>query len=160
MSLTRKFISFLTCIALLLASLACSINLSIDTGRQDRPTEMVGNLHATFIGQDGGSYAGRLCSSGTINDNIHIHLSGLREGIEPVSFRVDDHAKGGVWASPCDPVSNWFLYVDQASNDTADIYFKPFRDAPDGTEYKITVIYSNGETDITLVRGSQVKQKE
>jgi hypothetical protein len=156
---TRKFFYFLPC-ALLLASLACSVNLSIDTTGKKHPTETLGKLHAEFIGQDGGRYAGRLCSSGTTDDNIHIHLSGLRADIKPVSFRVDDYAKGGVWASPCDPVSNWFLYVSQASNGTADIYFKPFRDAPAGTEYKITVGYSSGETETVLVRGLQVTQKE
>jgi hypothetical protein len=156
----RKLIGFLLCIALLLASQACSINVSIDPTGEEYPTDAVGKLHATFIGQDGGSYAGRLCSSGTANDNIHIRLSGLRTNIKPISFRVDDYAKGGVWSTPCDPVSNWFLYVNQASSGTADLYFKPFRDAPAGTEYKLTVVYSNGETETTLVRGSQVKQKE
>ena len=156
----RTLIGFLLCIAWLLASQACSINVSIDPTGEEHPTDTVGKLRATFIGQDGGSYAGRLCSSGMTNDNIHIRLSGLRTNIKPISFRVDDFSKGGVWSTPCDPVSNWFLYVNQAFSGTADLYLKPFRDAPAGTEYKITVVYSNGETDITLVRGSQVKQKE
>ena len=159
MSPIRKCTGLLSCIILLLASLACSVNLSIDTTGKEHPTEGLGRLRATFIGQDGDNYAGRLCSSGTTNDNVHIRLSGLRTDIKPVSFRVDDYARGGVWASPCDPVSNWFLYVSQTPNGTADIYFKPFRDAPSGTEYKITVGYNNGETETTLVRGLQVKQK-
>jgi hypothetical protein len=157
---TRKFIGFLSCLALLLASLACSVNLSIDPTNEEHPTKAASKLRATFIGQDGSSYAGKQCSSGTINDNVHIRLSGLRTEITPVSFRVDDYAKGGVWSTPCDPVSNWFLFVNQAPDGMADLYFKPFRDAPAGTEYRITVGYSNGETQTTIVRGSQVKQKE
>jgi hypothetical protein len=114
-------------------------------------------LTATFMGQDGGGYAGRLCSSGTAFDNVHIHLDGLRTESEPISYRVEDYAGGGLWATPCDPVSNWFLSVEPAVNGETNLYFKPFRDAPSGTEYGITVVYQDGVTQIILVRGSRVK---
>jgi hypothetical protein len=112
-------------------------------------------LDATFLGQDGGNFAGQLCTTGTTNDNIHIHLTGLRTD-RPVSIRVDDPA-GGVWSTPCDPVSNWQLYFTSNVSNQADIYFKPFRDAPDGTEYTIVVQYSDGGTQTTSVIGRRVK---
>lgn len=146
----------------LLVSLACVMSFSVDTSAKSNPTETsypterAGTLNATFVGQDGGNYAGKLCSSGTENDNVHIHLSGLRKDHEPAAFRVDDYAEGGVWATPCDPVSNWFLYVKTVGHGEADIYFKPFRDAPEGTEYKITVSYNDGVTQEVIVKGSHI----
>jgi hypothetical protein len=137
--------------------LACTMSFSVDTSTKNQPTKEISTLKAVFIGQDGGNYAGKLCSSGTKSDNVHIHLSGIRVDSEPVAFRVDDYAKGGVWATPCDPVSNWFLYVKPIVNGETDIYFKPFRDAPEGTEYKITVTYDDGTTQITIVDGKRVK---
>jgi hypothetical protein len=137
--------------------LACTMSSSVDTSTKSQPTKEIETLKAVFIGQDGGNFAGKLCSSGTISDNAHIHLSGIRVDSEPVTFRVDDYAKGGVWATPCDPVSNWFLYVKPIVNGETEIYFKPFRDAPEGTEYKITVTYDDGTTQMTMVTGMHVK---
>jgi len=114
-------------------------------------------LQATFLGQDGGDYAGKLCSAGDARDNVHIHLSGLYMASEPVSFRVDDPAQGGVWANPCDPVSNWFLSVKSGDHAEADLYFKPFRAAPGGTEYKISIVYRDGTNQVISVQGSYVK---
>lgn len=146
----------LALLLLVCASLACGLSVSLDTGPKGRPTEWSGTLKAVFIGQDGGDHAGKLCSAGTKTDNIHIHLSGLRADSEPVAFRVDDAAQGGVWATPCDPVSNWFLYVKPVLNGETDLYFKPFRDAPDGTEYKISVTYGDEVTQIAFVKGRRV----
>lgn len=114
-------------------------------------------LRVSFLGQDGESYAGRQCNEGTIADNVHIHLDGLRTEIEPVSYRVEDRIAGGVWATPCDPRYNWFLYVVSSSPGRADFYFKPFRNAPEGTEYTILVEYSDGIAQIARVVGSQVE---
>lgn len=113
-------------------------------------------LQASFLGQDGASFAGIGCAAGTASDNAHIQLSGLKSDVQPVSYRLDDVAGGGVWASPCDPVSNWLLYVESTTPDTAEIYFKPFRDAPDGTIYTITVTYDDGSVQSTSVVGSQI----
>ena len=128
-----------------------------DTPIKSQPTKETATLKAEFIGQDGGNYAGKLCSSGTKSDNVHIRLSGIRTDREPVAFRVDDYAKGGVWATPCDPVSNWFLYVKPVVNGKTEVYFKPFRDAPVGTEYKVTVTYDDGTTQMTIIDGKRVK---
>jgi hypothetical protein len=116
----------------------------------------VQTLVGTFLGQDGQSYAGQGCTTGTVPDNIHIHLDGLKSGVQPISYRVDDFAGGGVWATPCDPVSNWLLYITSASPDQADLYFKPFRDAPDGTIYTILIKYDDGTSQTTTVVGTHV----
>jgi hypothetical protein len=113
-------------------------------------------LQAIFLGQDGGSYAGTGCSTGTVPDNVHIHLLGIKTDVAPTSYRVDDPAAGGVWATPCNPVSNWLLYVDGSTPGEADIYFKPFRDAPDGTIYSVTIKYADGSVQTTTIIGSQV----
>lgn len=142
---------------LIFMSLACIMSVPVDTPASSQPSGQSDTLTATFMGQDGGGYAGKLCSSATANDNVHIHLDGLRTESEPISYRVEDYVGGGLWATPCDPVSNWFLYVKPVVNNETDLYFKPFRDAPSGTEYKITVVYQDGGTQIILVRGSRVK---
>ena len=143
------------CLLLCMAS-ACTRPVAVETTGDGQPSRQSAPLTATFLGQDGGGYAGRLCSSGTSFDNVHIRLAGLRTESEPISFRVEDQAGGGVWATPCDPVSNWFLSVTPVVDNETDLYFKPFRDAPGGTEYTITVVYQDGETQIILVRGSRV----
>ena len=112
---------------------------------------------ATFLGQDGESYAGQGCTTGTVPDNVHIHLDGLKTDAQPVSYRVDDYAAGGVWATPCNPVSNWLLYVIVPHSNQADLYFKPFRDAPDGTIYTVVVQYNDGTSQTTTVVGTRIK---
>jgi hypothetical protein len=140
------------------AMLACSATITVDPDSPaPRPTVMVNSLRLTFIGQDGESHAGRLCASGTANDNVHLRLDGLRTDVEAVAFRVDEPAEGGVWATPCNPVSNWLLYVVPGVDGRSDLYFKPFRDAPDGTEYVVTVQYSDGQVQRASVIGSRVK---
>lgn len=138
-------------------SSSCVLSLSLDTSRNPSPSGSPGELQAIFLGQDGGSFAGRLCSSGTTSDNAHIHLTGLRLNSEPVAIRVEDFANGGLWANPCDPVSNWFLFVKPVVNGETDIFFKPFRDSPEGTEYKITITYNDGVTQMVIVHGSRIK---
>lgn len=120
-----------------------------------RATGTKSGLTATFLGQDGGSFAGKLCSSGTAKDNVHIRLNGLRTDAAPESVRVEE--QGGLWATPCDPVSNWFLYVSYPAAGQADLYFKPYRDAPDGTRYSITVRYNDGTSKTISVKGLHVK---
>ncbi len=142
---------------ILFVALGCSATVSLDPGSAARPTLVVNRLSATFLGQDGGSYAGRLCSTGTSADNVHIHLTGLRTEAEAVGYRVDDFAAGGVWAMPCDPISNWQLHVVSQSAAEVDVYFKPFRDAPAGTEYTLTVRYSDGQTQKVSVSGTRVR---
>jgi hypothetical protein len=114
-------------------------------------------LHGTFLGQDGQSYAGQGCAAGTVPDNIHIRLDGLKTDVPATSYRVDDSAGGGVWATPCNPVSHWLLYVISAAPGQADLYFKPFRVAPDGTPYTITIQYSDGTSQSIVVIGTQVQ---
>lgn len=114
-------------------------------------------LRGTFLEQDGKSYAGQGCTTGTVPDNIHIRLDGLKTDVQATSYRVEDTAGGGLWATPCDPVSNWLLYVISASPGQADLYFKPFRVAPDGTIYTVTVQYSDGTSQSVAVVGTQVQ---
>ena len=145
------------CLILLMGfALGCSFTVSLDPDPTAQPVVVVNRLHATFLGQDGGSYAGRLCSTGAAADNVHIRLAGLRTDAEVMSYRVDDFAAGGVWATPCDPVSNWLLHVVPRSEAEVDLYFKPFRDAPANTEYTLTVHYSNGQTHKVSVIGTRV----
>jgi hypothetical protein len=115
-----------------------------------------GDLTSVFIGQDGQGYAGKQCSSGSAKDNVHIQIIGIKTGTAPVRYRVDEE-KGGVWATPCDPVSNWFLFVNNPAPDQADLYFKPYRDAPDGTKYTITVQYEDGTSQTVTIEGQRVK---
>jgi hypothetical protein len=138
-------------------ALGCSATVSLDPGATAQPALVVNRLSAVFLGQDGGSYAGRLCSTGTAPDNVHIQLTGLRTEAEAVGFRVDDFAAGGVWATPCDPISNWQLHVISPSFTEVDLYFKPFRDAPADTEYIVTVRYSDGQTHQVSVSGGRVR---
>jgi hypothetical protein len=148
----------IVCLILFAAvALGCSATVSLEPGAIAQPTLIVNRLSAIFLGQDGGGYAGRLCSTGTAADNVHIHLTGLRTEVEAVAFRVDDYAAGGVWATPCDPISNWQLHVLSPSAAAVDLYFKPFRDAPTGTEYIVTIKYSDGQTQKVTVTGARVR---
>ena len=129
---SRRFPALLTVALLFLSfmSSACDLSIPADPSANGQPSGQPDTMTATFMGQDGGGYAGRLCSSGTAYDNVHIHLAGLRTESEPISYRVEDLLGGGLWATPCDPVSNWFLSVEPVVNHETDLYFKPFRDAP------------------------------
>jgi hypothetical protein len=138
-------------------ALGCSLTVSLDPGPAEKPVVSVNRLHATFLGQDGGSYAGQLCSTGAAADNVHIRLSGVRTGVDVASYRVDDLAAGGVWATPCEPISNWLLHEVPAGDGKVDLYFKPFRDAPANTEYTITVQYDDGQTHRVSVLGTRVR---
>ena len=113
-------------------------------------------LHATFSGQDGMSYAGVGCATGINPDNAHIHLSGLKQDSIPVNFHLEDPVGAGVWARPCNPLSNWLLYIANNNNGQADLYFKPFRNAPDGTLYTIRITYSDGSIQTTAVLGTSI----
>lgn len=112
-------------------------------------------LQATFLGQDGAGFAGAGCTTGTAPDNAHIQLTGLRMDVTAVSYRVQDDS-GGAWANPCDPVSNWLLHVESGTPGTADVYFKPFRVAPDGTIYIVTVTYADGSVQTTSLVGTKI----
>lgn len=115
------------------------------------------SLRGTFFGQDGASYAGVGCNVGSVPDNIHIRVEGLRTDTQISSFVVEDPVGGGVWSNPCDPSSNWLLYVIYLSANRADLYFKPFRFAPDGTTYAIRVTYSDGTNQNISVVGTSVR---
>jgi hypothetical protein len=138
-------------------ALGCSFTVSLDPDPAAPPVVVVNRLRATFLGQDGGSYAGRLCSTGTAGDNVHIRLTGLRAEAKVVSYRVDDLAAGGVWATPCDPISNWWLHTVPRSDAEVDLYFKPFRDASAGTESTLTVQFEDGQLHRASVIGTRVR---
>lgn len=114
-------------------------------------------LRGTFLGQDGKSYAGQGCTTGTVPDNVHIRLEGLKSGVQAIRYRVEDSAGGGVWATPCNPISNWLLYVISSSPGQVDMYFKPFRIAPEGTIYTVTVEYNDGTRQSVAVIGTLVQ---
>jgi hypothetical protein len=114
----------------------------------------VQTLAGLFIGQDGQSYAGEGCNPGTVPDNIHIHIEGIKSGAQVVGYRVED--QGGAWGYPCDPQSNWLLYVITAPPDQAELYFKPYREAPDGTLYLVYVYYDDGTSQMAVVVGTHV----
>ena len=111
---------------------------------------------ATFLGQDGQSYAGAGCVSSTQPNNAHVRLTGLKTDVMPVSYRLEDGAGGGLWATPCNPQSNWLLYVTTPTPGQADLYFRPFRSAPNGTVYAITVQYSDGSSQSVSVLGTAI----
>jgi len=110
-----------------------------------------------FIGQDGGSFAGQGCSSGTVPDNIHIRLPGLRTDITVASYQVDDAAGGGRWATPCNPVSNWLVVAQDTAPGQVELYFKPFRNAPAGTIYAVYLRYQDGTSEQISVVGGEVR---
>ncbi len=112
-------------------------------------------LRAVFLGQDGASYAGRDCTVGNVPDNIHIRVTGMHTDVYPVTYRVEDPAGGGAWVNPC--TANWSLHVASSAPGAADLYFKPFRDAPDGTIYTIAIHYSDGSIQTSAVAGTRVK---
>lgn len=143
----------LFCLALTLLMTACT---GAPSASQDGKRVQTGEFTVEFLGQDGGDFAGQLCSSGNTDDNVHIHLSGLADDMQPSGFRVEDVDHGGLWATPCDPVSNWFLYARPVKEGETELYFKPFRDAPAGTKYKVSVAYANGTTLVTEIEGTRV----
>jgi hypothetical protein len=113
-------------------------------------------LSADFLGQDGANYSGSGCSTGGSVIDAHIRISGLRTDATPIRFRVDDVTHAGVWATPCDPVTNWQLSVRNVSNGSADLYFEPFVNAPAGTLYRVEVGYADGNSRSTIVLGSAI----
>jgi hypothetical protein len=114
------------------------------------------NPQAVFLGQDGGSFAGADCTAGTEPDNIHIRIDRQPTNLTPVSYRVDDPAGGGVWTSACVPGTHWQLHVEPGP-DGVDLYFKPFRFAPAGTRYYITIRFSNDTSLELLTLGEAVQ---
>ena len=110
-----------------------------------------------FIGQDGYNYAGKECNTGTDPDNVHIRLEGLKTNVQAISYKLEDVDGNGVWATPCDPISNWLLYVNEHSDGQADLYFKPFRTAPDGTSYLVSIQYSDGSVQYITLVGTLIK---
>ena len=113
-------------------------------------------LSATFVGQDGQSYAGEGCSVGTTPNNAHITLAGMTTGVQPTSFELEDLTHSGKWASPCDPVSNWLLAVRNVSGGNADLYFRPFVIAEADTLYRVTVRYADGSSQALNFTGSAI----
>ncbi|MFK7801207.1 MAG: hypothetical protein AB8G95_06230 [Anaerolineae bacterium] len=113
-------------------------------------------LEAYFLGQDGESYAGAGCTEGDTADNVHIRIRGLKPNVAPTKYRVDDTAGGGVWATPCNPISNWQLHSIEQDSGDVDLYFKPFRVAPDNTQYSVTVTYEDGSTQFVALTGTAV----
>ncbi len=117
-------------------------------------------LQATFLGQDGASFAGEGCQPGSYPNNVHIRLSGLRPGLQPKRLRVEDPSGGGSWATPCDPVSDWLLHAVYTSAVSADLYFKPFRNASAGSRYTVSVEYENGYREQVSLPGGEVSAFE
>jgi hypothetical protein len=157
---TRRLLVYLALFGI--ASLACEITIG---SKQATPVTQVVSptaraLHATFLGQDGGNYAGQSCKTGTTSDNVHIHLEGLRTNSQPSAYTLQEQMGTGVWATPCNPVSNWLLYASSSRSGEADLYFKPYRDAPEKTEYVITIQYNDGKMETVSTIGSQVKLLE
>lgn len=118
--------------------------------------EYVVRLSATFLGQDGASYAGVDCTTGTVADNVHIRLEGVQTNSPISQITVRDPAGGGVWANPCVQGSNWQLHMEEGENGQMDLYFKPFRNAPEGTLYIITIQFEDGTIQEGSVEGTAV----
>lgn len=123
-------------------------------GYKYAPVEPV--LTASFEGQDGAGYAGSDCEAGTVNDNIHIHLTGIKEYNMVSNIRIIEKNNMGVWANSCVFGSTWMIHVEKFAHGERDLYFKPYRNAPDGTIYEITVDYENGLSEKVLVEGTAV----
>ncbi len=112
-------------------------------------------MRGVFLGQDGADYAGIDCSAGTAPDNIHIRVTGMHTNVQPVSYRVEDPVGAGLWTDPCS--ASWALHVIARNDGTAELYFKPFRDAPDGTIYTVAILYSDDSIQTTAVSGTRVR---
>lgn len=111
-------------------------------------------LKATFIGQDGADFAGKDCNPGDKNDNIHIQLTHVKDNV--TSITVLDPAGGGRWTKPCEPGSSWIVHTEEGAEGVLDVYIKPFRVAPNGTEYRITVEYEEALSETVTILGTAV----
>lgn len=101
-----------------------------------------------FLGQDGASYApAEGCGLGDSPDSVHIRLKGMRPDVEPVNIRLSDATNGGYWESSC-PSLGRRIHVIQNSPDQADLYFKPYRFIPVGSQFELIVDYSDESRDI------------
>lgn len=125
-------------------------------GRAWGPADDEGRLKASFLGQDGTGLVGIGCTRDDTPDNIHISVTGLRTDVEPEGWEVTDPAGSGLWALPCNG-RNWWLDAMAAGDGTAQLYLKPHRDAPDGTRYRVTVLYPDGSAAYAVVEGSAVR---
>ena len=112
-------------------------------------------LSAEFLGQDGGGFAGQMCTEDSTPDDIHIRLQGLPPDAEPDFYQVDDYAGGGRWVYPCND-ENWWLLPKRGADGTVDLYFQPVRDAPEGSEYIVTVHFDDGTHQRVRLEGSPV----
>ena len=97
---------------------------------------------------------GQTAMRGTVNDNVHIHLSGINESSAITNIRVSERDAAGVWANPCVPGSTWMTHVEISVSGERDLYFKPYRYAPAGTVYEILVEYADGSSQTTTVGGN------
>jgi hypothetical protein len=113
-------------------------------------------LTATFLGQDGERYVGPGCSGIATAVNAHVRISGMRTSSPPVSYRLADVTHGGLWATPCDPASNWQLHVRNVAGGNADLYFHPFVSAPAGTTYVLHIQYANGDVQSVAISGTAI----
>ncbi|MFN2251531.1 MAG: hypothetical protein ACK2UL_06395, partial [Anaerolineae bacterium] len=114
-----------------------------------------GSIELEFLGQDGKGLAGEACAEGDAADNIHIRVSGLSGEREVAGFQVDDYVGGGRWVYPCND-ENWLVVPRLPEPGMADLYLKPHRDAPDDTEYIVTVYYGDGTHHRAVILGSAV----
>jgi hypothetical protein len=89
-------------------------------------------------------------------DNIHIRIADLPSGVQPTLYQVDDFTGGGRWVHPCNQ-ENWWLVPEPGPDGTVDLFLKPHRDAPEGTEYIVTVRYDDGTHHRAQVLGSAVR---
>lgn len=112
-------------------------------------------LSAEFLGQDGGGFVGQMCTEDSAADDIHIRLAGLSPDSEPDFYQVDDYAGGGRWVYPCNDV-NWWLLPQRGADGTVDLYFQPVRDAPEDSEYIVTVHYKDGTHQRITLEGAAV----
>lgn len=102
-------------------------------------------LEAQFWGQEDVSLAGPGCNGSPQPGNVHIRLTGLRLDSRPARIRIEEPQGGSSWANPCDPISNWQLFIHYNHLSQADLYFKPNHNIPAGAIYTVTVEYEDGE---------------
>jgi hypothetical protein len=121
------------------------------------PTDSSGGwLRATFLGQDGEGRVGIDCTRDIAPDNIPVAVAGLRTDVPIASWEVYDVPGFGHWVLPCNG-RNWWLEAIPTRDGGADLYLKPHRNAPDGTDYRLIVHYADGATASTYLTGTAVR---
>ena len=115
-----------------------------------RPSSFAG----TWLGQDGGDFAGSATGGPDGIQDIHIALTGLDTTHAITDIEVRPYG-GGLWTYPGATRISGAALVRKPGSSTAELYLPPYQ-ADSGRPYWVTVAYSNGVTDGYAVIGGPV----